>query len=106
MRVHGRHHFGGRVRAGDGEHARVRFANECAAALRTEATGDDYFSVLVEGFADRVQRFRDSRVDETAGVDDDEVGSIVRRRDRVAFGTQLSRNRWTRSAKPSTRTEE
>ena len=79
----------GRVRAGHGEHLRMRLAHEGAAVLRAEAAGDDHLAVLGERLADRVERFRDRGVDEAAGVDDDEVGAVVGRRDRVALGAQL-----------------
>ena len=89
MRVHGCHHLVRRVRAGDGEHLRVRFADEAAAFLGAQAAGDDDLAVLVQRFADRVERFGDRRIDEAAGIDDDEVGAVVRRRDGVALGAQL-----------------
>ena len=89
VRVHGRHHLGRRVRAGDREYLRVRCADESAAVLRAEAAGDDHLAVLRERFADRVERLGDRGVDEAAGVDDDEIGAVVGRRDRVAFGLEL-----------------
>ena len=57
--------------------------------LRAQAAGDDHLAVLGERFADRVERFLDRRVDEAAGVDDDEVGAGVVGRDGVALGAQL-----------------
>ena len=39
--------------------------------------------------ADGVERFGDGGVDEAAGVDDDQVGAVIGRRDRVALGAQL-----------------
>ena len=67
----------------------MRVAHEVAAFLGAEAAGDDHLAVLGERFADRVERFGDGGVDEAAGVDDDEVGAFVGRRDRVALGAQL-----------------
>jgi hypothetical protein len=49
------------------------------AFLRAEAAGDDDPSVLGERFAYRVERLLDRRVDEAAGIDDDEVGVVIRR---------------------------
>ncbi len=89
LRVHGGHHFGGGVRAGHRQHPRVRRANEVAALLRAQAAGDDDLAVRGERLADGVERLRDRGVDEAAGVDDDEVGTLVRRGDRVALGAQL-----------------
>jgi len=59
------------------------------ALLRAEAAGDDHSSVLVERLADRVERLLDRGVDEAAGVDDDEVGVVVRGRGGIALGAQL-----------------
>ncbi len=67
----------------------MRFADEAAAFPRAQATGDDDLAVLVQRFADRVERFGDGRIDEPAGIDDDEIGAVVRGRDRVAFGAKL-----------------
>ena len=57
--------------------------------LHAEAAGDHHLAVLVERFADRVERFLDRGVDEAAGVDDDEVGAGVVGRGGVALGAQL-----------------
>jgi hypothetical protein len=59
------------------------------AFLRAEAAGDDHLAVLGQRLADRVERFLDRRVDEAAGVDDDEVRVVVRRGRDVALRTQL-----------------
>ena len=55
VRVHGRHHLVRRVRARDGEHLRVRVANEVAAFLGAEAAGHDHLAVFVQRLADRVE---------------------------------------------------
>jgi len=89
VRVHGAHHLGGRVRPGDRQHLRVRCADEAAAVLGAEAAGDDHLAVLGQRLADRVERLGDGGVDETAGVDDDEIRAFVRGRDRVALGPEL-----------------
>jgi hypothetical protein len=59
------------------------------AFLRAEAAGDDDLAVLRQRLADRIERFLDRRVDEAAGVDDDEVRVAVRRRRDIALRTQL-----------------
>jgi hypothetical protein len=45
----------------------------------TQAARDDYFPILGERFADRAERLLDRGIDEATGVDDDEVGTGVRR---------------------------
>jgi len=59
------------------------------AALRPQAAGDDDLAVLLQGFADGVQRFLDRGVDEAAGVDDDEVGAGVVGRGDIALSPEL-----------------
>jgi hypothetical protein len=54
-----------------------------------QAAGDHHLSILVERLADGVDGFPDRRVDEAAGVHDDEVSAGVARRGRVAFGAKL-----------------
>jgi hypothetical protein len=57
--------------------------------LDPEATRDDHLAVLGERLADGVEGFLDRRVDEAAGVDDDEVRAGVALRRLVALGAQL-----------------
>jgi hypothetical protein len=59
------------------------------AAFRPEASRDDDLAVLLQGFADGVERFLDGGVDEAAGVDDDEVGARVVWRGDVTLGPEL-----------------
>src|SRR6185503_1094765 len=73
--------------AGDGEHRGMDVADGLVA--HAEAARDDHPAVLVERFADRVERLFDRGVDEAAGVHDDEVGVAVARRGGIAFGAQL-----------------
>ena len=87
VRVHRAHHLVGGVRAGDGQHPRVRLADDVA--LGAEAAGDDDLAVLGERLADGVERFLDRGIDEAAGVDDDEIGILVAGRDEVTLGAQL-----------------
>ena len=67
----------------------MRRADEGAAILGAQASGDDDLAVLVQRLADGVERFRHGRVDEAAGVDDDQVGTVIGGRNRVALGAQL-----------------
>jgi len=48
-------------------------------AFGAEAAGDDDSAILCERFADRFQRFFYRRIDEAAGVYDDEIGVLVAR---------------------------
>src|SRR6266568_6820791 len=57
-------------------------------ALCAEATRDDHPAVLRERFTYRAERLPHCRLDEPAGVDDDEIGPGVRRRNRVALRAQ------------------
>jgi hypothetical protein len=57
--------------------------------LHAQATGDDDLTVLGQRFADCMERLLDRRVDEAAGVDDDEVGAGVVLGGVVALGAQL-----------------
>ena len=75
MAVHRIHHLVRRVRAGDGKHVGVRLAHHVA--LRAQAAGDDHLAVGSQRIADRVEAFLHCVVDETAGVDDDEIGPVV-----------------------------
>jgi hypothetical protein len=59
------------------------------AFLGAEAARDHHLAVLGERLADGVERLLDGGVDEAAGVDDDEIRVVVRRRGDVAFGAQL-----------------
>jgi hypothetical protein len=70
----------------------MRFPHELATVLRAKAAGDDHLAVLVQRLADGVERFGDGGVDEAAGVDDDEVGTVVRWGDHIAFGPKLGQD--------------
>ena len=84
------HHLVRRVRAGHGEHRWVRIPDDVA--LGAEAAGDDDAAVLGQRLADRVERFLHRGVDETAGIDDDQIGIVIGRRHHVALGTQLGQD--------------
>ena len=87
MLMHRFHHARGIVRPGDREHRRVRFPDQIG--FETQATRDDDLAVLGQRLADGAQRLLDRRVDEAAGVDDDEVGAGVVGRGDVALGPEL-----------------
>jgi hypothetical protein len=56
--------------------------------LRAQTTGHDHLAILVQRLANGVQRFFHRRINETAGVDDDQIGIIVTGRNLIPFGTQ------------------
>src|SRR3954452_6942124 len=78
------------VRSRDLENARV--ALEDAFGSRSQTTCDDYTAVLLQRFADGIERFVYSGVDEATGVDDDDVGRVIARRDLVTFGAKVSQD--------------
>ena len=55
----------------------------------TKTARDDDLAVDVQGVANRVQAFLDGFIDETAGVDDDEVSAFESLTGLVALGRQL-----------------
>ena len=85
--VHRVHHIFIGLRTGDLQHSRMPIEN--LLRPRAETAGDDDLAVLLQRFADRVERFIHRRVDEAAGVHDDHVGRVVARRDLVTLGAQL-----------------
>ena len=89
--VHMIEHLVRGVRPGDGQHLRVHAGDQVFAALvpRAEAAGHDDPAVFCQRLADRVERLFNRRVDEAAGVDDDEVSAFVRRAGGVALGGEL-----------------
>ena len=84
--VHRRHDALIGLRSGDGEHVRVLVADHVR--LGAEAAGDDDAAVLGQRVADRLQRLVAGRIEEAAGVDDDQVGAVMLARDLVALGAQ------------------
>src|SRR5690349_7468235 len=85
--VHRVHHVFIGLRPRDLQHARMAIEN--LLGLRAETSRDDDLAVLLERLADRVERFVDGGIDEAAGVHDDDVRGIVRRRHLVTLGAQL-----------------
>ena len=87
MRMHRRHHFLHRMRAGHRQHLRMRRAHHIA--FGAQAAGDDHATVRGQRLADRIKRFLHRRVDEAAGIDHHQIGAFVGWRDAISFGTQL-----------------
>jgi hypothetical protein len=92
MLVYREHDFADRVRAGHFQHFRMDGLDHVVAVgvfFGAKAAGDNDAAVFVERFADGVQRFLHRGVDETAGIDDDQVGALVGLGGIVAFCPQL-----------------
>ena len=86
MGVHVVHHLVGGMRAGDGQHRRMRVLDDIA--LGAKAASDNDPAVFVQRLANRIQRFLHGGVDETAGIDHHQIGPFVGTRDQVALGAQ------------------
>ena len=54
--------------------------------LGAQTTGNDHLAVFGQCFANGIEAFLHGVVDETAGVDHDEVGTVIGTGDGVAFG--------------------
>ena len=85
--MHRAHDAGVVLRPADRQHAGVRFADHVGTLA--QAAGDDDLAVLGHGLADRVERFGHGGIDESAGVDDDDVGRVVGLDDVVPLDPQL-----------------
>ena len=85
--VHQRHHLLVGVRTRDAENLRVALAD----LLRThaQAAGDDDPAVGVQRLTDGLQRLLHRRVDETAGVDDDQLRLVIAGHQPVSLRAQL-----------------
>ncbi len=71
------------MRAGDGENVGMRFADQ--RFLGAQAPGDDDLAIRAKRFADGLEAFRLGAVEKAAGVDDDDVGAVIGRREAVAL---------------------
>ncbi len=92
MRVHRVHHLAQRMRAGDGQHFRMHFLDQVVTGgvlATAETAGHDDFAIFTDRLTDGVQRFLHCRVDETAGIDDDQICAVIGLGRVIAFGAQL-----------------
>ena len=90
--MHGVHDLSQCMRAGDSENFGMNRTNDILTRcvfFPAQAASDDDPTVFTERLADGVQRFRDGRINEAAGIDDDEIGTVVRFGGVVTFSTQL-----------------
>ena len=85
--MHRLHHAVRVVRPRNRQHGRM--GSLYNAFFRAQATGNNDLAVFRQRLADGIQRFLDRRVDEAAGVDDDEIGAGVVRRGDITLGPQL-----------------
>ena len=90
MRMHMLEHLVGGMWPGDRQHPWMRGADNIL--LRPQTTRNNYLAVFRQRLTDSVERFLNRRVDEAAGINDDQIGAFVGRRNQVALGTQLGKN--------------
>src|SRR4030081_4086574 len=84
--MHGSAHALILLRPGDREHTGIGGLD--LLGFGAHAAGDDDLAVLGHGFADRAKRFLLGAVEKAAGVDDDEVSTIMLARQLIAFRAQ------------------
>ena len=87
MRVHRLHDFVGGVRPGHRQHLGMCLTHDVA--LGAQAAGDDHLAVLRQCLAYGLERLLHRRIDEAAGVDHHQVGSLVGGRNGITLGAQL-----------------
>ncbi len=85
--VHGGDHRFVGLGPGHREEVRIFLANFLG--LRAHATGDDDAAVLGHGLADGRERFGLGRIEEAAGVDDDDVSPVMSACELIAFRPQM-----------------
>ena len=93
--MHCSHDFRQGMRPGHFQHFRMYRQDHVVTVtvfFLTQATSDDDFAVFGQGFADGIERLLYSSIDETASIDDDEVGTFVGFGGFIAFCTQLREN--------------
>ena len=72
------------------ENLRMCFADQ--RRLGAKATRNDYLSVLRQRLSDRVKGFFTGAIEESAGVNDDQVSSIIVGSGLIAFRSELAQN--------------
>ncbi len=88
MVVNRTHHFLVGIRSAYRQHLRVAVYYLVLAGAQTP--GHDNFAVFVQGFANGVEGFLLGLVDESTGVDHDQVGFVISGDDLVALDPELS----------------
>ena len=88
--VYGAHYLLVLLGAGNCQHGRVHAANQ--GFFHTHAARDNNPAIFCQCFANGFQRLGLGAVDESTGIDYDNVGVVVVGRDGVAFGSQLRKN--------------
>ena len=84
MRMHRVHHRLILVRAGDGEHLRMRLLDHIRLGAKT--AGDDHPSIRLDRLADGRQALIAGGIEKAAGVDQHEVCARIIRRDLITLG--------------------
>ena len=80
--VHGADHRLILLWAGDRQHLGMGLADQ--RFLGAKAAGDDDLTILGERFADGFQALGLGAVEKAAGVDDDDIGAVIARREGIA----------------------
>jgi hypothetical protein len=60
--------------------------------LRTEATGNNHLAVFGQSFTDGIKRLLNRRINKSAGIDDDQIGTVIRFRGFISFCTKLGQD--------------
>ena len=84
------HDFIGGMRSGHRKYIRVGLFNDVT--FCTETAGDNDFAVFIKCFADSLQRFFNSGIYKTAGINHHQIGSLISGAHNVTFGAKLCEN--------------
>ena len=69
------HHLIGGMGAGNRQYIRIRILNDIT--LRLQTTGDNDFAILSQCLANGFQGFFDCGIYKTAGIDNDQISTIL-----------------------------
>ncbi len=90
--AHRREHFLISGRTTDAQHLGVTGADTVRVIASSHTSGNQYAPVLTNGFADGFQTLLFGGVNESAGVDDNDPGILIVRRDVIALHSELREN--------------
>ena len=83
------------MRSGHGQYFGMYLGHDIGAVgifFCTKTTGNDHFAISVQCFANGVERLLNCGINETAGIDNDEIGTVVSGRGLIALGLELGQN--------------
>jgi hypothetical protein len=60
--------------------------------FRTEATGDNHLAIFGQCFTDGIKRLLNRRINKSAGIDDDQIGTVIRLRSFITLCTKLGQD--------------